>query len=150
MKSRMSVKKTLALFVPFIAILLALAIAVPVLTCVTFKNSISRFLGGIGANELSEETLSEGAELVEDIAEEGTVLLKNQNGALPLSAEEISRVNVFGWAAYDWMTSTYGSGYSNTTLKKSKLFDALDEAGIEYNTTLYNMYKNFYSETTSG
>ena len=45
MKSRMSVKKTLALFVPFIAILLALAIAVPVLTCVTFKNSISRFLG---------------------------------------------------------------------------------------------------------
>lgn len=150
MKKRMSVKKALALFVPFIAILLALAIAVPVLACVTFRDSISRFLGGIGANELSDETLSEGSELVEDIAEEGIVLLKNEGDALPLSEQELSRVNVFGWAAYDWMTSTYGSGYSNTTLTKVKLFDALDAAGIEYNTTLYNMYKNFYSDTTSG
>ena len=150
MKKLMSVKKVLALFVPFIAILLALIIAVPVLACVTFRDSISRYLGGIGGKELSEETLAEGTELVEDIVEEGTVLLKNDNDALPLTADEIARVNVFGWAAYDWMTSTYGSGYSNTTLTKVKFFDALDAAGIEYNKTLYNMYKNFYSDSASG
>lgn len=149
MKKRMSTKKNIALFSPFMG-LIALLMAAVVVASAMFSDTISRYLGGIGGNELSEETLSEGTALIEDIVEEGTVLLKNENEALPLSAEEFGKVNVFGWAAYDWMTSTFGSGYSNTVLPKVKLFDALDEAGVEYNQTLYNMYRNFYSATTSG
>lgn len=148
-KKRMSNKKTIALFAPFMG-LIAVLMAAVIVASVMFSTTISRFLGGIGGGELSEETLSEGSALVEDIVEEGTVLLKNENGALPLSSSEISRVNVFGWAAYDWMTSSFGSGFSNTSFTKVKLFDALEEAGIEYNTELYNLYKNFYSATTSG
>ena len=117
---------------------------------IVFSNVISRFMNGIGGNEIDETTLNEGTQLVEDIVEEGSVLLKNVDKALPLSDSEISKVNVFGWASYDWMTTTYGSGYSNTSLEKIKFYDALEEAGIEYNKTLYNMYKDFYSATTSG
>lgn len=148
MKQRMSNKKTIALFAPFMG-LIAVVMAALIVLSVMFAPTISRFLGGIGGDDLSEETLSEGTELVEDIVEEGTVLLKNEDDALPLSADEMTKVNVFGWAAYDWMTSTYGSGYSNTTLTKVKFFDALQAANIQYNTTLYDMYKNFYSATTS-
>ena len=117
---------------------------------IMFSDTISRYLSGIGGGNIDETTLNNGTDLVEDIVEEGTVLLKNENKALPLSDDEISKVNVFGWAGYDWMTSTYGSGFSNTNLTKVKFYDALEEAGIEYNKTLFNMYKDFYSASTSG
>ena len=89
---------------------------------IVFSNVISRFMNGIGGNEIDETTLNEGTQLVEDIVEEGSVLLKNVDNALPLSDLEISKVNVFGWASYDWMTTTYGSGYSNTSLEKIKFY----------------------------
>ena len=133
----------------FLAILMVAVIVLSVI----FSDTISLFLYGIGGG-INEKTLNAGTELCEDIVEEGTVLLKNEQdtsgaSALPLTEDEISKVNVFGWAAYDWMTSAFGSGFSNTSLKKIKFFPALQEAGIEYNTTLYNMYKNFYSNPVS-
>ena len=117
---------------------------------VIFADTISLFLYGAGSSSANAQTLSDGEELCEDITLEGTVLLKNNGGnSLPLNKDEIKKVNVFGWAAYDWMTSTYGSGFSNTALEKVKLFPALEEAGIEYNTTLYNMYKDFHCHIAS-
>ena len=127
-----------------------LMVAIIVLS-VIFADTISLFLYGAGSSSVNAQTLSDGEELCEDITLEGTVLLKNNGGnSLPLNKDEIKKVNVFGWAAYDWMTSTFGSGFSNTALEKVKLFPALEEAGIEYNTTLYNMYKDFYSASSIG
>lgn len=148
-KKRMSNKKNFALFVPLMSVLAVLMVVLIVLSLI-FADTISLYLYGIGGGELDEKTLSEGTTLVENIVEEGTVLLKNENGALPLTESEAVKVNVFGWAAYDWMTSTFGSGFSNTSLEKVKLFPALEYAGVAYNTTLYNMYKNFYSGTVTG
>lgn len=147
---KMTNKQLLALNIPVMSVLAVLMAAILILSII-FSDTISLFLYGIGGSELDEKTLNAGTELCEDIVEEGTVLLKNETGddgkaALPLTSEEIAKVNVFGWAAYDWMTSAFGSGFSNTSLKKIKLFPALEEAGIEYNTTLYDMYKNFYSK----
>ncbi len=144
----MSKKKFTAIVVPVMA-LLAILMAVVIALCFVFRNTLSMYFGKAASN-ISQETLGAGAQLTEDIVEEGTVLLKNEKDAegvpaLPLRAEEIAKVNVFGWAAYDWMTSTFGSGFSNTSLEKIKLFPALKEAGIEYNETLYNMYEKFYS-----
>ena len=144
-----SVKKTIALFTPFMVLIIVIMIALAILSA-TFADTISLFLHGPGSGKSDAQVLSDGAELCEDIVEEGTVLLKNEGSALPLTKEEAKKVNVFGWAAYDWMTSTFGSGFSNTSLEKIKLFPALTAAGIEYNETLYNMYKNFYSATTIG
>lgn len=141
---KLSTKKTIALFTPFMG-LIAVLMAALIIASVIFADTISMFLYGIGSS-----TLAEGAELCEDVTEEGTVLLKNEDGALPLTEDEAKKVNVFGWAAYDWMTSTFGSGFSNTSLEKIKLFPALKNAGIEYNEKLYDMYRNFYSATSIG
>ena len=137
------------MFSSFMALITVIMVALAILSA-TFADTISLYLHGPGKGSADAQVLTAGAELCEDIVEEGTVLLKNENSALPLTKEEAKKVNVFGWAAYDWMTSTFGSGFSNTSLEKVKLFPALENAGIEYNRTLYDIYKNFYSATTIG
>lgn len=147
-KKIMSKKKASALFIPSISVLLAGMVSLGVLSNV-FSDTISIYLNG-GNSKLDNKTLSENTQLVEDIVKEGSVLLKNKDNALPLSVDEAKKVNVFGWAGYDWMTSMFGSGFSNTSLEKTKLFPALEELGIEYNHELFNLYKNFYSAKASG
>lgn len=83
-----------------------------------------------------------GRILCEDITDEGIVLLKNSNNTLPL--RRLKKINVFGWAAFDWLTGGYGSGFSNTDLARLKLFPALEAAGIRYNKTLEKIYSDFY------
>lgn len=148
-KRKFTNTQLIALNTPFMALIAIIMAALIVASCM-FADTISLFLYGVGDSKGDPQTLADGAALCEEITEEGTVLLKNEDNALPLSEEEAEKVNVFGWAAYDWMTSTFGSGFSNTSLDKIKLFPALKAAGIEYNTTLFNMYKDFYSATTIG
>ena len=140
MKKKLSVKALLGICLPFMAVILALIIGLAA-AAATYKETISRFLYGVGG-DVDKETLAEGSELCEKIGNEGVVLLKNQNNTLPLT--EVKKVNVFGWAAFDWVTGGYGSGFSNTELERLKLFPALKKAGIEYNTTLETMYSDFY------
>ncbi len=104
-------------------------------------------------NESLEVSSANGQAMSRRIMEEGSVLLKN-NGTLPLSGD-VSKVNVFGWASIDWL---YGSGGSPASgqvtpetgngpehfAKNIDLYDALDEAGILYNTRLYDMYHEYY------
>ncbi|MCH5351144.1 MAG: glycoside hydrolase family 3 C-terminal domain-containing protein [Clostridiales bacterium] len=152
MKKEMSTKKALAVYTPPIVVVFAIMLAV-IIAASTFWQDISLWLYG-RAQTTDASVLQSGTELCVDIVEEGIVLLKNEKdskgkAALPLTKEEIAKVNVFGWAAYDWMTMAFGSGYSNTKLAKVKLFPALKEAGIEYNEDLYNLYRNFYSDSSN-
>ena len=152
MKKQMSTKKAIAVFTPGITVVFAIMLAVIIASSI-FWQDISLWLYG-RAQKADPAALASGTALCEDIVEEGVVLLKNEkdkNGkaALPLSEKEIEKINVFGWAAYDWMTMAFGSGYSNTKLSKLKLFPALEQAGIEYNKDLYNLYKNFYSDSSN-
>ncbi len=141
-KNKFSMKKVIMLNVPFMAVLLAVIIALATLAT-TYKETISRFLYGVGGSS-SAETVAQGLDLCEEIVDEGVVLLKNQNNTLPLA--KMDKVNVFGWAAYDWLTGGFGSSFSNTSLERLKLFPALKKAGIQYNETLEKMYKDFYSK----
>ncbi len=147
-KKRMSTKKALAVFLPSITVVVAIMLVL-VIAASMFWEDVSLFLYG-REQTADAAVLANGEALCEDIVEEGTVLLKNEedeNGepALPLKASELEKVNVFGWAAYDWMTMAFGSGYANTDLQKIKFFPALEEAGIGYNEDLYNLYKDFYT-----
>ncbi|MCT2536731.1 glycoside hydrolase family 3 C-terminal domain-containing protein [Aquibacillus koreensis] len=72
----------------------------------------------------------------EEIANEGLVLLKNENNALPLTDKKI---NVFGSTAFNFKYGGGGSGASDQT-RAVNLFDALTNAGIEYNQELYDYY----------
>lgn len=147
-KKRMSTAKALAIFTPCMTLCVVLILAVAILTSMFWKQ-ISMFISG-RPQTADAAALADGAALCEDIVEEGTVLLKNEKDnkgrpALPLSDDEIKQVNVFGWAAYDWMTMAFGSGYSNTDLDRVKFFPALEAAGIKYNEDLYDLYKDYYT-----
>lgn len=79
-------------------------------------------------------------DLAVKVAEDGCVLLKNENNALPL---ENKKVNVFGWASSDagFVYNGSGSGTGQKTDIVSFL-TALEVGGIEYNTSLAARYND--------
>lgn len=79
---------------------------------------------------------------------EGAVLLKNENGALPLSENE-TRVTLFGHAVAQplYKNASAGSkGYQ--TEHNIDLYKAMSDAGFAVNDTLYDAYAA--SETARG
>ena len=96
------------------------------------------------ATNVSEEEKKAAADdsrrLAEQIEAEGAVLLKNENNTLPLS-EDITRVNVFGWASTQWLGS--GSGSGRVEKVELDFLGALKESGISYNEELTHMYEDF-------
>lgn len=73
-----------------------------------------------------------------DIVAEGTTLLKN-NGGLPLKT---NKVNVFGADAADPYLGGRGSACSDNSFG-DRFYTALENQGVQYNKTLYNLYKNW-------
>lgn len=135
-------------------ILIALLIAVDV-TASHFSNIISIFLGGdrpyeVNADEAvvyyekstssKDEANERAAEVTREIAEEGTILLRNENETLPLARE--SKVSVFGKNSVNLVYGGSGSGGGDKTFEKKTIFEALEKAGFEYNPSLKSFYEN--------
>lgn len=78
--------------------------------------------------------------------EEGSVLLRNENNALPLDSN--SRVTLFGHAVVDPVYSPGGANSSaaDTGTYVIDLRTALEEAGFSVNDTLYQAYLNSDTE----
>ena len=86
-----------------------------------------------------EQRIREHAKNVgQKIVEEGCILLKN-DGTLPLKT---NRVTVFGALAADPFFGGRGSACADNSFAIG-FFMALEEGGISYNQTLYNLYKNW-------
>lgn len=79
-----------------------------------------------------------GEVLSEKIANEGIVLLKNEENLLPLQEK---KMNVFGVSSFNFRYGGGGSGGSDTS-RAITLYKGLEEAGISYNNNL----KEFYEE----
>lgn len=120
-----------------LVIVLALNVAVGL-----FHSLIDANVIGYKDSENSSAARADGQQLAEQIQGEGTVLVKN-NGLLPMKSAALEKVNVFGWDSVDWVISGSGSGQVKCN-EAVDLLEALDEAHIQYNTELSNMYKNFY------
>lgn len=75
--------------------------------------------------------------------EEGSVLLRNENNALPLS--DTASVTLFGYAAYTPVYHGGSGGPANTGLN---LHDALVNAGVRVNETVYEAIVNTPSTRT--
>lgn len=93
---------------------------------------------------LSNNVKQLGNDLGEEIAAEGSVLLKNENSTLPLR-EGNRKVNVFGWSSTSPIYGGTGSGSVDTS-QAVTLLDGLKNAGIEYNEDLVKFYQNFRTE----
>ena len=126
-----------------LVLVLAINIAVGI-----FSGLIDKFVVGYKDGSNSSAARAEGAALAEQIQEEGTVLVKNENDSLPLSKDTETKLNVFGWAVTDWVISGSGSGQvkrgaSTDFLTALKQYGEENELAIEYNTELIDFYRNF-------
>ena len=89
-----------------IAFILVVCIVVNVICLGTLRNTLAIVFADIGA--ISEETAANSLAVVEDIAEEGIIMLKNDDNGLPLS--DTTNINVFGWASTSPIYGGTGSG----------------------------------------
>lgn len=136
-------KKTNLIFLSAcLALLVAFCIFLNVFA-VYWGGALEGVLGFIGRTGIvyesdytDEELLSEEQNTAVQIAEEGTVLLKNEKNALPLSSG--SKVTLFGISSVSLgaqSSGSSGSGASSVTIK-----EVLNGVGVEVNPSVWDYY----------
>lgn len=124
----------------------SLAGAIIFLNCfaASYDSALVWQLGTIGGASNTEGATFDSQEAAEnhlrevtnhDIIEEGTVLLKNNNDALPLN-KETDKISVFGMSSVLWTTID-----RIKTTKDAVLADALEDYGFKMNSELRKFYK---------
>ena len=97
-----------------------------------------------GNGTIQEETSAEATDLVEQIADEGIVLLKNEDNILPLA--DNNKLNVFGWASTNPCYGGTGSGSLSDAYETVSLLQGLENAGFELNTELSDFYTAYRAD----
>ena len=125
----------------WLAFLLTLVIVVTQILLVPMYSMVNMAMGG---GTISEEGIAEAKGLCTEIAEEGIVLLKNENGTLPLA--EGAKVNVFGWSSTNPIYGGTGSGALSDAYPTVDFLTGLSDAGIEYNQDLVDFYTGWRTD----
>lgn len=124
-----------------IAFLAATAVIVNTILLAPMSDLISASLSEIGT--LSEETVANTRSVVEEVAGEGIVMTKNEEGTLPLSGTE--NLNVFGWASTNPVYGGTGSGTVDASTAVD-LLGGLENAGFTLNTELSDFYTAYRTD----
>ena len=153
-------------FIPVVCVVAVISsAAASFLPSNAFQNLLTTLSGSkvkIIDTPASREAAAQAEKNVVSIQEEGTVLLKNRNNALPLNLETNKKVNIFGSCAYGLFYGNGGSGSFQTDgrVTKANGFDtdfprtalklekAMQDEGFEINPNLFNMIKNYYKNKT--
>lgn len=96
-----------------------------------------------GAGQVQAKTTEQAKQVAEQIAEEGFVLLKNESNTLPL--QNVTNINLFGWASSNPTYAGGGSGGINQLYPTVTLQKGLENSGFRVNAKLMEFYKK-YSE----
>ena len=145
------------------ALILAFAITVNVLSLTMFDNIFEQALGKtadslkgdtLGADTQYNKRAFDGpAELYEyeealcaEIAQEGITLLKNEDNALPLAKN--TTLSLFSHSSVDLVSGGSGSGSGSFELTKD-LKAGLEHAGLKVNEKLWNFYKTGAGSSSS-
>ena len=147
-------KKSFIVFCAVCALILVLFVTADVLA-VHFSNIISIALGGDRPYQVDSDSAityfktetkskNEANALAEDItkevSEEGFILLKNKNSALPV--ESGTKVSVFGKNSVNLVYGGSGSGGGDQTFKKKDLYEGLAASGLNFNPALKSFYED--------
>ncbi len=119
----------------WLAFLLAVVVIVNLICFIPMSSMISLAMGN---GTINEETSEEATQLCEEIADEGIVLLKNEENILPLT--DTTNLNVFGWASTNPCYGGTGSGALSDAYETTTLLGGLEEAGYNLNTELSDFY----------
>lgn len=95
----------------------------------------------MGSGTVTEETTAEAEAAAEEISEEGFVLLKNEQGFLPL--KDTKKLNLFGWAASNPTYGGSGSGAINDLYPVVSLVDGIKNSGYDVNQELLDFYTEY-------
>ncbi|WP_099467124.1 glycoside hydrolase family 3 N-terminal domain-containing protein [Konateibacter massiliensis] len=125
----------------WIAALLALVVTVNMICFIPMSTMISLATGN---GSIAEETSAEATELVNTIAEEGIVLLKNVDNVLPLS--DTTSLNLFGWASTNPCYGGTGSGSLSDAYPTVSIIQGLEDAGYSLNTELSDFYTAYRAD----
>lgn len=90
--------------------------------------------------ENMDEVAAATKDIIEETMEEGAVLLKNDNDALPLKKND--KVNMYGIASYYTVVTGQGSGVGDAKSNVVKLYDGLTSAGLIVNSEMNEWYKS--------
>ncbi len=110
--------------------------------CTGPMSTLLTSVAGKPVSTISDETTAEATALVEEIVEEGVVLLKNEGDILP----NTNKLNVFGWGSTNPCYGGTGSGALNDAYPTTDLIAGLNNAGIETNEELTQFYVDYQAE----
>ena len=96
--------------------------------------------------KVSDELAKQASAVALKIAEEGFVLLENED-ILPL--KDTKKLNLFGWSSTNPVYGGAGSGGINDLYEKVSLIDGIRNAGFEVNQELIDFYTAFAANRSS-
>ena len=118
-----------------------LLVVVVIVNMICFGPMSSMISLATGNGTITEETSAAATDLFEQIAEEGIVLLQNNDNTLPMASG--TKLNVFGWSSTNPVYGGTGSGSLSDAYPTVSLLEGLENAGFEVNQDLVNFYTNF-------
>lgn len=101
----------------------------------------------MGDGSISQESIDSSSEFGVKVAEEGIVLLKNDDNLLPMTDKKT--LNVFGWASTNPCYGGSGSGGISDAYPTISLLDGLKDAGFETNEELSSFYTEYRADRPS-
>lgn len=114
----------------------------------TYKNSVDALFTKASKTDTNiDSTETDWMNLVYKIANEGMVLMRNENNTLPLNTQSDNvKINLLGYRAYDPIYSGSGSG-STDNANATDIVTSLESAGFEVNTACVD--ENIYVKNTA-
>ena len=91
-----------------------------------------------------DEQMAAGNEVHLKMVEEGQTLLKNENGALPLTGDE-RHITLLGIASKDFVRGGGGSGSTTGTIYKMNWEEAFEGEGFVLNPKTIDLYQNLFT-----
>ncbi len=122
--------------------ILLIVVTVANFVAMNFTNLINQYFTSIDLKDSNVQKVREASTAsAKELADEGFVLLKNENNVLPLEGE---RVNVFGYSSIDINFGGTGSGGGGDEYNVG-FYEGLANAGILVNEDLKSFYEKAYT-----